>query len=201
MHHQMYTHTFSYSNTALAADSCPSFGTEFDRGHDTSNRGLWLNFDTPSQCTGTAVEWRFCYYYQTGDDTLQARLRVYRKNGVTDSFEVVVDKDIDRRYRNDGEVPSSCDRSNHYCCENMMISAEIEKNDIIGVCMRFSDSWKPLYVLDEEPPSGYSLYKYPSSDRCQENEFDTFTESDLSSSPESFGLHAILITTGKIMSG
>ena len=124
---------------------------------------------------------------------------MYRRSGVN-NYEVVVDNDIDRDYRNNGDVPSSCDTSNRYCCETLSISAHIEKNDIIGVCMRDTATRDPLYVLDEEPPPGYSLYEYPNSRFCSSSQFDIFTESDLSSSPESFGLHAILIMTGKIMS-
>ena len=73
----------------------------------------------------------------TGDDTLQARLRVYRKNGVN-SYQKVVDNDNRSREYEESDVMSLlvCD-SNSYCCETLsIISAQIEKNDIIGVCMR-----------------------------------------------------------------
>ena len=46
----------------IPVENCPLFGTAFPRGHDTRRSGLWLNFDTPSQCTGTAVEWRIAMW-------------------------------------------------------------------------------------------------------------------------------------------
>ena len=174
-------------------DTCPSFGTEFPRGHDTSNEQLWLNFDTPSQCTGTAVEWRFCYHYTNA--RVQAILRVYRRIGVN-SYERVVDNVIDRDYRNGG-ADTPCVDSNNYCCETLSISERIEKNDIIGVCMRNTGSRDPLYVLDEEPPPGYSLYEHPAGNCHGGGGIPNFMETDLNSSPEMFGLHAFLGVTGK----
>ena len=109
---------------------------------------------------------------------------------------------IDRDYHGQWRcTPSFCETSNRYCCETLSISAQIDKRmTSLEFAWENQDDYKPLYILDEEPPSGYSLYKYPSSERCQESGFDTFSESDLDSSPESYGLHAILIMTGKIMS-
>ena len=178
------------------SDSCPAFGTKFDAGHDTSNKGLWLNFDTPAQCSGTATEWRFCYYF-TYDGSLEARLRVYRKNG-DDSYQRAFEDPIQRDYENSGDLRPGCNSGSQYCCETLTINQPIQKNDIIGVCMSDGSNRKPLYVLDEEVP-GHSVYQYPSTDDCSNaGVVMSFTTSDLDQSPNNgFGLNAFLSVTGK----
>ena len=81
-----------------------------------------------------------------------------------------------------------------------MTNIEIEKNDIIGVCMRDTGGHAPLQVVDEEPPAGLSLYQYTQSiiDCNHADDVQNFIESDLNSSPHSFGLHAFVDVAGKI---
>ena len=192
-----------------ATESCPTFGTDFARGHDTSNTGLWLNFATPAQCTGTAVQWRFCYYaVYTDKKEHEVWLRVYRKNDASDMYDKVVENVINRDVTDSGVSNGNgavCDGgSPPHCCENLTVNHEIQENDIIGVCMRDEGgNHDPLYSLDEEAPAGYTVYEYPNTDDCSNNhdgDVDSFEASDpaisLTANP-GFGLHAHLSVVGK----
>ena len=195
--------------STLAADSCPAFGTEFAQGHDTTRNGLWLNFDTPAQCSGTAVQWRFCYYVVYTDDDHEVWLRVYRKNGSSDTYDRVVEDIIKiKDLRNSADLSNRNDavcvgESPPYCCENKTVTVNypILQNDIIGVCMRDAGRHDPLYSLDEEAPAGYTVYEYPNTDDCNmAGDVVSFVASDeslnLTPMPE-FGLHAHLNIMGK----
>lgn len=187
---------------------CPAFGTEFSRGHsDTAEDGLWLNFATPAQCSGTAVEWRFCYYVQYSDNSQEVQLRVYRKNGIHRYTKILEDR-IVRRYEGSRDLATygaSCDRrSPPFCCETLMISHQIQKNDIIGACMTDTGNYNPLYSIDEDAPQNYTVYQYSHTDDCrgdgQVQNFMTFNQDISLQAVDGYGLHAHLSITGNLIS-
>lgn len=187
--------------TVQTVYSCPAFGTEFDRGHDTSNSGLWLNFATPAQCSGTAVAWRFCYYVQFSDSEHEVWLRLYRKTGIG-SYTKTAEDIVTRQYERSEDLTTygaTCDEGNPpFCCEDRMVSHQIEKNDIIGVCMRDSKGHDPLFVLDEGAPANYTLYDFPDTTDCnnRQGQVENFITSDKMSVFNGYGLHARLIIAG-----
>ena len=82
-----------------------------------------------------------------------------------------------------------------FCCENITINGQVQKNDIIGVCMRNVGNSDPLFSLDEDAP-GHTVYHYPNTDDCGGNS-NSFTEMELDSPTSGFGLHAYLVVTGE----
>ena len=149
--HMNYATMCSAAISALADDSCPAFGTDFSRSQSTNSAtGLWLNFDTPAQCTGTAVQWRFCYYLESTTKSKQeVWLRVYRKSGASGTYDKEADYTVSVQSGNtndavcDGGTPS-------YCCDNITVNYQIQENDIIGVCVRDTGGHGPLYSVDED---------------------------------------------------
>ena len=187
----------------MAADTCPAFGTEFARGRESSGKGLWLNFATPAQCIGKAVQWEFCYYVQYTDNDQEVWLRVYRK-GSSDTYDRVVEDKITRRYQNSGDLVVDgvvCDGGTPpYCCENMTVNHPIQENDIIGVCMRDAGRHNPLFSQDEDAPAGYTVYQYGNTDDCNKaGDINSFEVASVSLIERiGFGLHAHLSIIGKL---
>ena len=180
-------------------ETCPAFGSDFARGQASlSNKGFWLNFDTPAQCGGVAVQWKFCYYVDYSNKDQALWLRVYRK--IASNYIRVAEDIITRDYYLPGDLTNygaTCDGGNPpYCCENLTVMHAIEKNDIIGVCMRDSGNHDPLYTLDADAP-GQKVYQYVDTDDCnKKGDIDMFALSDLSQTPSyEFGLHAYLQVT------
>ena len=183
-------------------ETCPAFGADFARGQASlGNKGFWLNFDTPAQCRGIAVQWQFCYYVDYTNDEQQVYLRVYRKMGA--NYMRVVEDIIKRDYTALGDLTNyaaACDGGDPpYCCENFTVAHAIEKNDIIGVCMRDAGKHDPLYSLDAAAP-GQKVYQYMDTDDCnKKGDINTFALADLSQTPSNdFGLHAYLQVTSEL---
>ena len=164
------------------------------------SKGLWLNFDTPAQCNGTAVEWRFCYYVDYSNNDQEMWLRIYRKSG-SESYAKEAEDIISRQYTSAadlGKYGALCDGGNPpYCCESFRVNHPIEKNDVIGVCMRETGNFDPLFSVDSNA-TGYSVYRYVNTNDCDGRGSESFTLSPTAQIQMSdFGLHAHLDTTGK----
>lgn len=170
---------------------------------DSDDRGLWLNFATPARCSGTAVEWRFCYFVQYSDDSQEMWLRVYRKSGIH-RYRKVVDDRIVRQYESSGDLDTygaSCDEgSPPFCCESWTASHQIQKNDIIGACITDTWHYDPLYSIDEDAPENYTVYQYPDTDDCsgegRVNSFRIFDQDNALEAFDGYGLHAHLSIKG-----
>ena len=133
-------------------------------------------------------------------------LRVYRKNGASDTYDKVEENVINRDVTDSGISNMNgavcVGGSPPYCCENLTVNHEVQENDIIGVCMRDDGGmFDPLYTLDEGAPAGYTVYHYPNTDDCRnDGDIDSFEASDPATSltaASGFGLHAHLSVVGK----
>ena len=126
-------------------------------------------------------------------------------NGASDRYDKVVEDIITREYEVNDDLDmygADCDgESPPYCCETMAVDYRIQKNDVIGVCMRDSSGRDPLYSLDEGAPTDFTVYQYPDTDNCNtRGVVDSFVASDSDISLQSingFGLHAYLNITGE----
>ena len=127
-------------------------------------------------------------------------LRIYRKSG-SETYTRETEDIITRQYTdaNDlGNFGAVCDGGDPpYCCETLRVNYPIEKNDVIGVCMRDAGMHDPLYSLDSNA-TGYSVYQYDDTVDCnKKGDISTFT---LSPSYlyqfDNYGLHAQLDITG-----
>ena len=71
--------------------SCPVFGSDVTQQlKDYGQRSLFLNFQTPSQCSGTVIGWNFCFFrnQRSIGETLTATVRVYRRQNDSIYLEV-----------------------------------------------------------------------------------------------------------------
>ena len=113
---------------------------------------------------------------------------------------ICIEDIINRNYENSGDLGNygaTCEGDPPLCCETLTLTGndmyQIQKNDIIGVCMRDAGKYDPLYSLDEDAP-GHTVYQYPSTDDCNKaGDIENFDLGDLDQSPKhDFGLHACL---------
>ena len=127
-------------------------------------------------------------------------LRIYRKSG-RERYTKETEDIISRQYTSAadlGNYGAVCDGGNPpYCCEIFNVNHLIEKNDVIGVCMRETGDIHPLFSVDSNA-TGYSVYQYDRTSDCDRRGSRRFSLSPRKQiQMNNFGLHAHLDTTGK----
>ena len=136
----------------------------------------------------------------TNDDQ-EVWLRIYRKTAGNGIYTRETEDIITRQYEVVGDLANfgaTCDGGDPpYCCETLRVAYPVEKNDVIGVCMRDAGKHDPLYSLDSNAP-GYTVYQYLDTDDCnKKGDIQTFTLSPTDLTPlDNFGLHAQLDIIG-----
>ena len=109
--------------------------------------------------TGTAVQWRFCYYVQYSVKDQKAWLR---KTG-SESYRRETEDIITQLYTditNLGDYGAECEGDPPYCCETLKVSHSIDKNDIIGVCMRDAGQYDPRTRWKCYQLQGLSIFRH-----------------------------------------
>ena len=117
---------------------------------DLELRGVYMNFETPSQCTGNVTAWRFCYYvpFLVADQSrvFKAKFRTYRKSIDTPTHYELVSGSSKTVQFTFGQ-----NKSNSFECflENIPADQqfEIQENDIIGACLWQRDDIFPLGLV------------------------------------------------------
>ena len=117
---------------------CP---TLLRAGDSREEEGLYLNIDSPIDCSGTATGWHFCYHPKDWRDSsgyktsYNATFAAYRKTG--GKFELIHGTET-------LVVKEAGDTSFH--CEFILLDTEVDINEevIVGVCL---PSRRPLSVL------------------------------------------------------
>ena len=181
-------------------EECSVFGADFARGQESQERGLWLNFDTPALCNGTAVQWHFCYYvlYSNHTETHELQLRIYRDTASQGKYKKIIEDVVSREYMNKDDLNkygAVCDEgSPPYCCETLAVNHSIHENDIIGVCMGLSATNIPL---DEAAPTNYTHYLMVEDECDMGHESGSFQLELLKTKLTGFGLHVYLMFTGE----
>ena len=169
---------------------CPVVGTNLTvpltPRADLELRGVYMNFETPSQCTGNVTAWRFCYYvpdFATDQSRVfKAKFRTYRKSlDAPTIYELVSgsSKTI--------EFTFGRNKSNSFECfvENIPADQQfiIQENDIIGACLwlRDRDMIFPLGLVGfNETNQEEFLYHYDKENygHCENDRIDEIDTMD-----------------------
>ena len=118
--------------------SCPLFGDDrrYSLGRVSTLTRLFMNFDAPSQCSGTVTQWNYCYLLSGDrDKTFGVKFMVYRERDVAEVYNVVPGSNYTllRSYSQlEGQECGTVELS-------LSQQFQIRPNDIISACIILDD--------------------------------------------------------------
>ena len=155
-----------------------------------SMTGVFMNFEAPSQCSGTVTSWRYCHYGSTDNDEYIAKLGIYRRNSNTMSYELV--GSLTTVLLNRAAAENSA-------CREAPVDREfqIQENDVIGACLGGRTSGQrnqgPLLLISDNAPTDERLYTVSSNganfDGCRDNQLQTIDMSNTFTRENQWRLH------------
>ena len=113
--------------------SCPLFGDDREySGVALRLARLFMNFDAPSQCSGTVTQWNYCYNLSGDrDKTFGVKFMVYRESDVAEVYNVVPGSNY--------TLLRSYSQLQGQDCGTVELSSSerfhIQPNDIISACI------------------------------------------------------------------
>ena len=131
--------------TASQSQSCPVFGRNGSLTSPSDREGLFMNFNTPSQCNGTVTSWNYCYYRGRGEDgdLLEVKFMVYRQNTTTSGMYNLVPNSLYNLRLNYSDLENNG-------CHNILLSTtqqfQILQNDVVSACLPTDDNINPLHI-------------------------------------------------------
>ena len=152
--------TYYYTSTvpSVSTQTCPVFGTDLTERRHPTRAGLFLNFENPAQCNGTAKAWHYCYYGKaiTDPSVFAADFVVYRKTSLnSNEYERVALKSV---------VKSQDDlQSTGFHCETVTLEQseyfEVQEDDIIGACLIEEGTQTLLNILSHQVLGHGEVYR------------------------------------------
>ncbi len=149
---------------------CPTLGTNqsFALNQYSTNEGLFLNFNSPSQCTGKVTGWRFCLYSSLPTSQslslFRATFVIYRRQQLSSSiYSVVPRSDFVTTITNANlQQPFS-----QFGCLEAMLEPEnwfnIQENDVVATCIRIQ---RNLYLMGRDSRDGNEVLQDETAESC-----------------------------------
>ena len=158
---------------SVSTQTCPVFGTDLTKKREVTRAGLFLNFESPAQCNGTAKAWQYCYYGKDITDpfVFAADFVVYRKTSLNSIvYERVALKSV---------VKSPDDlQSTGFHCETVTLEQseyfEVQEDDIIGACLIEDGTQTPINILSRNVDGHGEVYRpNQNTELCDPSLFET----------------------------
>ena len=124
-----------------------------------------MNFESPSQCRGNVIGWRFCYYKSDLAEseinaTFTAIFIVFRRESPTSDNYIPVSQNNKVMELDYNFIANSAD----FVCMKENIEPdeyiEIQENDIIGACIKHGYLVTPLLVVGTSSGINMSTYQF-----------------------------------------
>ena len=158
---------------SVSTQTCPVFGTDLTEKKPVppTRAGLFLNFESPAQCNGTATAWHYCYYGRDITDpfVFAADFVVYRKTSLnSNEYERVALKSV---------VKSPDDlQSTGFHCETVTLEQseyfEVQEDDIIGACLIEDGTQTLLNILSHQVNGHGEVYRPHQNTLCDPSLFE-----------------------------
>ena len=130
-----------------------------------------MNFDAPSQCSGTVTQWNYCYLLDGGsddDDIFGAKFMVYRESDVAEVYNIVPGSSFTLLRSKLQLLGGDCETVELSSSERF----QIQPSDLISACIIVDDD-RDIERLNIVSTSGSEARQFNRDRRCLADELRT----------------------------